>query len=65
MLKTNKKKKNRQTKKPDNLWSMGNTSKNIRKLLSEFSEVGRRCTVEISDGQFLLIVLKTGRVRWQ
>lgn len=44
---------------------MGNIPENIRKILSEFSEMGRRCTVEISDGQFLLTALKIGGVRWQ
>lgn len=44
---------------------MGNIPENIRKILSEFSDMGRRCTVEISDGQFLLIALKIGGVRWQ
>ena len=38
---------------------------NIRKILSEFSEVARRCTVAIAESQFLLIALKIGEVKWQ
>ena len=33
--------------------------------MSEFSEVARRCTVATAEGQFLLIALKIGEVKWQ
>lgn len=38
---------------------------NVRKILSEFSEVAGRCTVAIAESQFLLIALKIGEVKWQ